>query len=494
MIEHMKKNKILLFAFITLISLGCSKEAKDTNGGSSNSADKILLIENGSQSIAPNESIEYKAVLVDKEGNTSVPKGVVWTSSNTNICTIVPSGVISVKSTGTVTINAKVSEGGQEYTATVPLGIQAPSVFAVAPSAIIWNENDNIQLESIYFSTNPTKPSYTYSSDNSAVATVSASGLVSTKSAGSCILTVTANNLDGSPSVLVPVLVVGTPKVVLPIVNIKVSPPSKDLFKNETQQLNAEAFDVDGNNVTAAFTWKSMNENIVMVSANGLVTPVRSGRTYVQASTKGIIGQAEIIVNPDTMIIVDPFYTSIPQNGSFQFKAETYLLTRTNMTPLNISQYKWIVPTYGLSVFDIGTVDDNGLVSIKSNGMPGMTGTLLAQDLNDESLMGAASFVVGLPSDCDCGMGNSDVASIEVSNSTPINTSLFGGSVQLNVVAKDKDGNVVNDPQLVFCSGNELVATVDSDGEIFVSGIGSAKITICSGSYAKTEIDLNVTL
>ena len=159
-------------------------------------------------------------------------------------------------------ISASVTTGGYTYTASVPLGVFTPGIFAVSPSAIIWDASGNLQLETIYFSPTSTVPTYTYSSDNTSVATVSTSGLVSFVAVGECVITVTATNLDGSPEIMVPVLVVGLPGITLPITQIVVSPASKDLFKTETQTLTAEAYDMNNQVVSATFTWSSLNSNI----------------------------------------------------------------------------------------------------------------------------------------------------------------------------------------------------------------------------------------
>ncbi|HBS88289.1 MAG: hypothetical protein A2W91_17770 [Bacteroidetes bacterium GWF2_38_335] len=496
----MKNLKTAFVYFMALTFLGmtvlssCKKKDDDDNDPDTTKK-YALVIENGAQTINPEQTITYSAKLVDVNGNVTTPSGVTWTTSSTEVCTISGAGVVGVVASGTVTITASVSVDGVTYTASVPLGIMMPSVFAVAPSAIIYEVGGSIQLETVYFSPTATVPSCTFTSSNTAVATVSSGGLVTFTGVGSCGITVTATNLDGSPSVIVPVLVVGVPEITLPIVRIEVDPPSKDLFKNETQTLTATAYNGEDAVVSTTFTWKSLDPNIATVNASGLVTPLKTGKTYIQAFSDGIIGQAEIIVNPDTLVVVDPIYFSIPQGGTKQFTATAYHITRTTCTPMTGITFDWMIPTYGISVFDIATVNATGLVTLKTDAMPGMTTFVMAYDHNNMYVGAAAIIMVGIASDCDCGAGNAAVSSIVISNSDPLNISLMSGvPTQLNATAYNSTGGVVSAPALAYCSDNETVATVNESGEIMAVGMGTATITVCSGTYASETITVNVNL
>ena len=66
-----------------------------------------------------------------------------------------------------------------------------------------------------------------------------------------------------------------------------------------------------------------------------------------------------------------------------------------------------------------------------------------------------------------------------------------GMTVQLNVQAKDAGGNVVNNPSLVFTSGNQSVATVSTTGLITSQGDGKTNITVASGSVSRS-VEVNV--
>ncbi len=490
--------------FLTLILLACSvlilnscKKDKKEDTPTDTSKKYVMVIENGAQTMSPDGHITYTAILVDANGTTTPATGISWSSSNTSVAAINSSGVVSAAATGEVKITASVTKDNVTYTASVPLGIYAPSAFSVAPSAIIWNKGDNLQLEAVYFSTSGvTNPACTYTSSNTAIATVSSTGLVTFIEVGECYITVIATGIQGSPVVNVPVLVVGIPEVTIPIIRIEVNPPSKDLFKNETQQLTAKAYKSDGSEAAGtSFSWNSFDESIATVSNTGLVTPVKTGTTYIQAKADGIIGQAEIMVNSDTLVVVSPFYTSIPAGGTKQFTAQAYHITRTNATPYTGITFDWQIPTYGFDMFDIATVNATGLVTLKSNAFAGMSTFVMAYDHNNPWVGSVGTIMVAVADNCNCGAGNPSVDHITVTNPQPINMTLTSGMpVQLDVTAYDASNNPVAAPDLVFCSDNIMVASVDSNGQIMAAGEGDATIKICSGTFAQTTVSVHVTM
>ena len=486
---------LLLLSSAVIFISSCKKDKKEDPADTSKKY--VMIIENGAQTMSPDGHITYSAILVDANGSVLPATGATWSTSNTSVATINSTGVVSAVSTGEVKITASVTKDNVSYSASVPLGIYAPSAFSVAPSAIIWNKGDNLQLEAVYFSTSGvTNPTCTYTSSNSSIASVSSTGLVTFVEVGECYITVTATSIQGNPVVTVPVLVVGIPEVAIPIIRIEVNPPSKDLFKNETQQLTAKAYKGDGSEATGiTFTWNSLDESIATVNSSGLVTPLKTGTTYIQAKADGIIGQAEIMVNSDTLVMVTPFYTSIPAGGTKQFTAEAYHITRTGATLFTGITFDWMIPTYGFDMFDIATVNTTGLVTLKSNAFAGMSTFVMAYDHNNPWVGSVGTIMVAIADDCNCGAGNAAVDHITVSNPQPINITLTSGMpVQLNVTAYDASNNPVSTPNLVFCSDNIMVASVDSNGEIMAAGEGDAVIKICSGTFAQTTVNVHVTL
>lgn len=477
-----------IFFLLLALSFSACKKDDDDPTGNNGDGDKVLVIENGAQSIRADEGLSYTARFVHEDGSTSAATGVTWSSSASGVASISAGGVINAAGIGTTTITAKVSEGDQSWSVSVPLGIVATSVFAVAPSAIVWETSGGpIQLETVYFGTS--SPSYTYSSSDGSVASVNGSGLVTFNGPGECVISVTSSIAPSSPF-LVPVLVVGTPTLPLPVTRVEVDPASADIFRGESINLTATAYNASGT-VQEAFAWSSSAPDIATVDDNGTVTGHAIGSVYIRATAKGITGQAEIIVNPDTVILVEPFIASIPAGGTKQMSATAYN-ARNGMTVLNgVTNFNWEIPTYGFSVFDFASVNSSGLVSVNNNALPGNLTFVVASIPGSAESAGAAVVMV---STCDCGNGNPDVSAINAGG--PVSLSLFSTpSATITATATDSNGNTVANPALKFCSDNTAVCTVDEDtGEVFATGVGTATVTVCSGGFAETTVQVNVNL
>jgi uncharacterized protein YjdB len=473
--------RILLALLVTVITLGSCKKDKDPKGDQ----DKVLVITNGAQSMKPDGVLTYTAQFVNAEGTVSTPTGLTWSSSESGVATIAASGVITVAGVGTTTVTASVTEDGTTYTASVPLGIASPTVFAVVPSAIIWEPSGSIQLETFYLGT--ATPTYTYSSSNTAVASVSGTGNVTFNGIGSCVITVTASTHPNNPF-LVPVLVVGPPTVTLPVTRVEVTPASASLFRGESQQLTAQAFNPDGP-VSKTFAWSSSDASVASVDGSGRVTAVGLGTAYISAIADGIAGRAEIFVSPDTIIQVTPFLASIRAGASMQFTAKAYNI-RTGGTLLpGITNFSWFIPSYGFPMFDFATVNASGLVSVNANAFVGNM-TFVAATLPGRDDIGGVGVI--MVSMCDCGQGNPDVASISIAG--PLNISLLGNPTgQVVATGRNSSGGTVSAPELRYCVDDMAVASIDDQtGFVTAMGPGTTTIRVCSGGYAEATTTVTV--
>ncbi len=411
------QNALLLsvIVMVTLLS-GCkkkdNKEPDPTKPTTTTStANARLVIDNGARALPVGNSINYSAKLINKDGTvTNLSSGVTWSSSNANAGSF-SNGVFTASAGEITIIKASYTVDGVTYTAEVPLTIQVPntSVFAVLPSAIVYEAGaGTIQLETVYLGSGTA--SYAFSSDNTGIATVSSAGVVSFVAAGQANITVAATINGQANNVIVPVLVVGAPAVPLPVAKVVVTPKNLEMFKAETQQYIAKAYDSNGNDVTANYTfnWAVTAKDAdypmpVSISASGMVNAINYGGAYVSATAAGITGQAELTVNPDTVIMVNPFYVSLggfdpntmqPNPNSQNLTATTYKVDRnayknhqTNfLTQIsNPAGLTWMLPQTGVPAID----SFYDLVTLSNSTSSGVTAT------KKQSVTGAgATFVV----------------------------------------------------------------------------------------------------
>jgi hypothetical protein len=411
------KNALLLFTIVLVTLLtGCKKkDSKDpeptTPTPTTPAPSARLVIDNGARALPVGNNINYSAKLIKPDGTiTNLSSGVTWTSSNANAGSF--SGSVFTASAGEITIvKASYALDGVTYTAEVPLTIQIPntSIFAVLPSAIVFQAgSETIPLETIYIGSG--SASYAFSSDNTGVANVTSAGVVSFISAGQANITVAATINGQTSNVIVPVLVVGNPAVVLPVAKVVVTPKNLEMFKGETQQYIAKAFDSNGNDVSSNYTfnWTVSAKDAdfpmpVSINGSGMVTASNLGGAYVSATAAGITGQAELNVNPDTVIMVNPFYVSLggfdpitlqPNPTTANLTATTYKVDRVAYKAgqsnflnqiTNPSNLTWMLPLTGIPVID----SFYDIVDFSNSTSSGVTVTKKAS-----AMTGGSTFVV----------------------------------------------------------------------------------------------------
>lgn len=484
----MKTQKIFIAILsATLVLSSCKKKEpiteETTSNSTSPSTDKVLFIEQGNNSLTPGQTLSYSSIYVKIDGTTQVPTSVSWSTSDNSVAGINSSGVLTANGIGTTKVIAQV--GGDKAEALIKVTADYP--FLVLPGVYSGFSGETVQLETVYLGNQ--NPTYTYSSTDNNVLTVNSSGLVSLVAAGGAIIEVTSSLYPNNPFP-VSILVWGDLNVSLPITRVKVTPSSKDMFRGDNANLSAVAYDINDNVVTTSFSWSSIDNNVATVSSSGQVTAVNIGETKIKATAQGVVGFCDVIVSPDTIVIVTPYTANIAPGDTKQYTAKAYN-ARTNSLIPSVTNFNWSIPTYGLSIFDIATVNSSGLVTMKSNAQLGLLTFVSASVVGNPNAMGAAGVAVGSP--LNCGAGNSAVNSIVVNNGSNITVSLFGGPVTINAEGRDVSNNIVVNPALKFNSDDTNVVNVDEDtGELFPLSSGTATITICSGNYASTTVTVTV--
>jgi uncharacterized protein YjdB len=198
----------------------------------------------------------------------------------------------------------------------------------------------------------------TWSSTNTAVATVSSSGLVTALAVGGPVTIVASSEgQDGSAVVTV------TPP---PVATVTVAPGSPTLTPGAVIQLVPTLRDASGATLTGrTVTWSSSNNGVATVSGAGLVTGVAvGGPVTITATSEGQIGTASVsVVAPVvTTVSISPAVTTVPSGGT---------------TPLSVivrdqsgATITGKVPSWNTSNASIATVSPVGLVTGISAGGP----------------------------------------------------------------------------------------------------------------------------
>jgi len=138
-------------------------------------------------------------------------------------------------------------------------------------------------------STKDISTSVTWTSSNTAVVTVSATGLVTTLTVGSATIAAKQGSTSGSSSLTVATVVINS---------ITVSPGNTSIRAGQTQQYAATATMSDGStrDVTSQVTWASSNTNVATISSTGLATAVTAGSTNISAASGNITNSTPLTV------------------------------------------------------------------------------------------------------------------------------------------------------------------------------------------------------
>ncbi len=243
----------------------------------------MLTIGEGAQSTLTART--FDAASVELFGRT-----VTWTSNAPGIVSVDPnSGLITGQSQGVANVIAN-SEGVMgTATITVLAGVDDVEV---TPAVLSLVEGEESTFSATLFDAQDIllmNRQVVWSTVDPAVATINQLGVLTAIAPGTTTVRATSEGVSGDATLTV------TPK---PVDSVTVTPDVVVLFPSDTEQLNSEALDADGNTLMGrTTTWSSSDPNVASVDPNtGVVTAVGQGRAEITATTEGQTGRAEIVV------------------------------------------------------------------------------------------------------------------------------------------------------------------------------------------------------
>ncbi len=155
----------------------------------------------------------------------------------------------------------------------------------------------------------------TYTSGNTAVATVNEAGVVTGVAAGSAQITATSEGKSGSVTLTVSTTLVGS---------VTVTPPSVTVNVGATVTLTGAAFDAGSTPLPGrVFAWRSANPAIATVTSLGIVRGMGAGTVAITGTSEGknATSTVTVIVPPVASVTVAPATATVGLGDSLQLTA-----------------------------------------------------------------------------------------------------------------------------------------------------------------------------
>jgi uncharacterized protein YjdB len=542
--------------FVLAIAVGSTTITATTGGVSGTSTITVSNVPVASITITPasptvivGQTTQLTATAKDASGNVLTGRAINWTSASTTIATIgATSGLATGVAAGTSSITAS---SGTVTSPPVTLTVSNPPASSVVISPSVANIliGGTVQLTATVTDANGnpiTGAVVTYTSGNTAVATVTTGGLVTGVAPGTAVITGKSGAASGAMAVNVSLV---------PVRTITITPSPDTVLSGNTVQLTATAFDSAGNVLTGrTFTWTSGNTSDATVSATGLVTTTSStsittDRSVSIFATSGSAqGVASVVVRPIGVasVTVSPAADTVVQGATKQ-------LTATVVDSLGRTVTRTI--TWATANPSIASVSGSGLVTggadtgtttitATTSGVSGTNSTYVTQTQTtgvsvtlapaNDTLIIAASGGQATATTTPAGRtvswssSNTAVATINASSGAITGvgygqTTITGTSgsasgsavltvvvnavaitpnpvnVQVNAVqattttATDANGNPVNGITFTWATGSNTIATVDGSGNVTGKSVGSTTLTATGGGRTSPAIPVNVT-
>lgn len=148
-----------------------------------------------SETLKEGETVQLNASVYPTNATN---RNVTWSSSNTSVATVTSNGLVTAKSAGTATITCRAADGsGKSATCVVTVEAeQLPTDITLDHTTAILEEGETLQLTAEIRPVEASGQAVVWMSDDTAVATVSADGLVTAVSEGEAnIIATTSNHL-----------------------------------------------------------------------------------------------------------------------------------------------------------------------------------------------------------------------------------------------------------------------------------------------------------
>ena len=325
--------------------------ANDGSGVSASCEVSVMIpvtgvkLDKSSLSLFVNKEATLTATILP---DNATDKTVTWTSSNTDVATVSSDGKVTAKAKGTTVITCT-SNDNSKASASCSLTVVIPvASITLDKSELTLYLYEEATLTATVLPEDATNKAVEWQSDNSDVAAVSNDGKVTAKAEGTTTITCTAKDGGGATSSCVVNVIIRPTAIVLPA--------TAEVTRGETISLTPT---VTPANAMTTLTWTSDDESIATVDADGVVTGVKKGMTFIVVKTdNGLEAECKLTVSAP-----EPIAIEIP--GKLSVAVGETVKVDCTFTPDDAET----TVTWTVDDETIATIDDEGNITGKAEGL-----------------------------------------------------------------------------------------------------------------------------
>lgn len=388
-----------------------------------------------------------------------------WQSSDPDVAAVTQDGAVSIVGPGTAVITCSSVSNPYIYAeCSVSVAQSVRSMSLNKTNIYCYSGNtEGIQLIADIEGSDSANRSVSWSSSDPAVARIGADGIVYIQSVGECVITaVSMVNSDISACCTVHVMQSVT------AVELDRSSIIRDTKHLDPVQLNAAVAPTDAANKT--LLWSSSNEAVAIVSQEGVLEFVGPGTCTISC-----ISVTDPEVTAECVVEVKQNVTDIRLNysslGVYSDLSEEIPLTA------------YVYPSYAYNTDVEWSSSDNAVAVVSEDGRLSITGP-------GSAVIRCAS--VGDPNTfAECTVAVKQAISALSFDSTEITAFIGSDDISMNVSLSPAGADPAD---IIWTSTDTGVVTVNGNGDVAVSGLGSAFIRAASSTdpdvYAECRFDV----
>ncbi|WP_311567161.1 Ig-like domain-containing protein [Photobacterium arenosum] len=429
-----------------------------------------LQITPGQVSAAAGTQVQFTALAYYHDGSREdVTSQTIWNTTDASTVELSTDGIASAKASGTATVTGQF-EGVSSNQATMTVTAATLSSVHLSPAtaSLVTGTQQQFTATGLFSdgSTQDLTPQVTWDSDNTAAATISASGLAEAIAAGTANITASFNGTTSAP--------VNLTVTAATVNSVQVTPANLSLAKGTSHAYAAIAHFNNGTSqdVSAQATWSSTDTAVATVSTTGVVSALATGSAAISANFGGTdSNNASLEVTAATVssISVEPETASIANGTTQQFTATA-------------------------KFSDGSTLDVTDQVNWKSGdtSVATLSATGLAHGLGEGNTVVTAHYQGVNSADIPLSVTPASVSAIAVTPNAP---SIANGTTQqFTATATFSDTSTQDVTHLVsWVSSDTGVANINTSGLAQSLAMGTTEITASYQGQTSPGVTLNVT-